>query len=64
MPARPDAPEDEGWLLGTVFDVEARRTLLTVFDARNVSAGPVAVAARDGVVPLGFHGLFRPRTAA
>ncbi|CAH0442634.1 carotenoid oxygenase family protein [Ralstonia pseudosolanacearum] len=64
VPAGPNAPEGEGWLLGTVFDVEAGRTLLTVFDARNVSAGPVAVAARDGVVPMGFHGLFRPRVAA
>ncbi|MEQ6352294.1 carotenoid oxygenase family protein [Ralstonia pseudosolanacearum] len=64
VPAGPNAPEGEGWLLGTVFDVDAGRTLLTVFDARNVSAGPVAVAAREGVVPLGFHGLFRPRAAA
>ncbi|KMW46867.1 carotenoid oxygenase family protein [Ralstonia insidiosa] len=59
VPASANAREGEGWLIGTVFDVDAGCTKLTAFDARNVSAGPVAVASLNGVAPLGLHGLFR-----
>ena len=45
--------------LRPAFDVDAGCTQLTAFDARNVSAGPGAMASLNGVAPLGLHGLFR-----
>jgi carotenoid cleavage dioxygenase len=60
VPASASAREGEGWLIGTVFDVDAGCTRLTAFDAQSVSAGPVAMASLNGVAPLGLHGLFRP----
>jgi carotenoid cleavage dioxygenase len=59
VPASATAREGEGWLIGTVFDVDGGSTRLTAFDAQNVSAGPVAMASLNGVAPLGLHGLFR-----
>ena len=60
VPASASAREGEGWLIGTVFDVDAGCTRLTAFDAQQVAAGPVAMASLNGVAPLGLHGLFRP----
>jgi carotenoid cleavage dioxygenase len=60
VPASATAREGEGWLVGTVFDVDAGCTKLTAFDARDVAAGPVATAKLSGAAPLGLHGLFRP----
>ena len=59
VPASASAREGEGWLIGTVFDVDAGCTKLTAFDAQRVAAGPVATASLNGVAPLGLHGLFR-----
>jgi all-trans-8'-apo-beta-carotenal 15,15'-oxygenase len=59
VPASASAREGEGWLIGTVFDVDAGCTRLTAFDAQHVAAGPVATASLNGVAPLGLHGLFR-----
>ncbi|CAJ0770997.1 carotenoid oxygenase family protein [Ralstonia chuxiongensis] len=59
VPASASAREGQGWLIGTVFDVDAGCTRLTAFDAQQVAAGPVAMASLSGVAPLGLHGLFR-----
>ena len=56
----PSARDRGGWLLGTSFDWEAGRTSLNVFDADDVSAGPVAVATLPYKLPLGLHGHFTP----
>ena len=50
--------EGDAWLVGTSFDAAAQRTRLSVFEARNVSAGPVALAELPYLLPLGFHGNF------
>ena len=55
-PAR--AGENEGWLLGTALDWRARATVLNVFEADAVEAGPVATAALPDPMPLGVHGRF------
>lgn len=49
---------DEGWLLGTIYDVRAGRRGLAVLDARHVGDGPLAIAWVDYGFPLGFHGTF------
>ncbi len=50
--------EDDGWLIGTVLDWQKGVTGLSAFDARAVSAGPVAQAWLPYPLPLGFHGTF------
>ena len=50
--------EDDGWLIGTVLDWKKGVSGLSVFDARAVSAGPVAQAWLPYPLPLGFHGAF------
>jgi all-trans-8'-apo-beta-carotenal 15,15'-oxygenase len=50
--------EGEGWLVGVGFDVGRQQTFATVFDALNLSAGPMAVARLPYWVPPCFHGNF------
>ncbi|MEC9345837.1 MAG: carotenoid oxygenase family protein [Pseudomonadota bacterium] len=52
------ADERGGWILNTVLDYAAGRTRLKVFEADNVSGGPVAVASLPYALPLGLHGTF------
>ncbi|MGE3923479.1 MAG: carotenoid oxygenase family protein [Lautropia sp.] len=55
---RPDAAEGDGWLVGTAYDFTRRRTLLSVFDATAVDAGPIAQARLPYGLPFGLHGAF------
>ena len=50
--------ETDAWLLGTVLNLTAQRTHLTVFDAAALGDGPVFEAALPYALPLGFHGNF------
>jgi all-trans-8'-apo-beta-carotenal 15,15'-oxygenase len=50
--------EGEGWLVGVGFDVGRQQTFATVFDALNLSAGPLAIARLPYWVPTCFHGNF------
>ena len=52
--------EDTGWLLGPFLDYERGASGIAVFDARQISAGPVARAWLDYPLPLAFHGNFSP----
>ena len=57
----PDATrqdEDSGWIVGTSLDFHAAQTRLSIFDARSLADGPVAVATLPYVLPLGLHGKF------
>jgi carotenoid cleavage dioxygenase len=56
VPRRPDAAEDDGFVLAVVFDGEARRSYLAIFDAQNVEREPLARLHLRGRVPMGFHG--------
>jgi carotenoid cleavage dioxygenase len=56
VPRRPDAAEDDGWMMGFVTDMRRNTTELVLLDASNVAAAPVAVIALPQRVPLGFHG--------
>ncbi|MFM6993293.1 MAG: carotenoid oxygenase family protein [Rhodoferax sp.] len=47
--------EDDGYLVGFMWDDLTARSYATVFDARNVAQGPVARIALPQRVPNGFH---------
>jgi len=49
---------DDGWLVGTVLDVDKQRTGLSVLDASRLEDGPLAMAWLPLAMPLGFHGWF------
>jgi len=50
--------EGEGWLVGVGFDAGRQQSFASVFDAQNLSAGPLALARLPYWVPYGFHGHF------
>ena len=56
VPARADAAEDEGWLVGLVVDTAGGTTDFTILDARAFEAPPVARVRLGHRIPPGFHG--------
>ncbi len=61
VPARPDADEDDGVLLGFVYDGGTDRSDLVILDAATLeTVGRVHLPAR---VPNGFHGNWVPTTS-
>ncbi len=54
--AGPDAGDDEGWLLGFVYDRARNASDLVIFDAQSISGEPVAKIRLPRRVPQGFHG--------
>ena len=60
MAPAPGAGEDEGWLIGFVYDRARDASDLMIFDAQRVSAAPVARIQLPRRVPQGFHGTWIP----
>lgn len=58
--ARPDSPEDDGYLLTLAHDTRRNKASLLVLDASRVSAGPVATVELDSFLSTGLHGTFVP----
>ncbi|WP_423195656.1 MULTISPECIES: carotenoid oxygenase family protein [unclassified Cupriavidus] len=56
VPRRADAEEGDGWLLATVYRGHEHRSDLVVFEAGDISAGPMATVQLSHRVPFGFHG--------
>ncbi len=56
VPARDDAEEDEGWVVGLVVYGADEVTDFVVLDARRFEAAPVAVVRLPHRIPPGFHG--------
>ncbi|WP_121967874.1 carotenoid oxygenase family protein [Leptolyngbya sp. BC1307] len=52
--------EDDGWLLLWLYNAEFHRTELAIFDAKEITAGPVATLKLKHHVPYGLHGSFTP----
>ena len=50
--------EGEGWLVGTAYNWKKQITSLSVFNANQLSDGPIATAELPYHLPLGFHGKF------
>jgi all-trans-8'-apo-beta-carotenal 15,15'-oxygenase len=60
VPRRNARSETDGYLLGVAQDTRAGVSVLSVFDAARVAAGPVALAALPYRTPHCFHGNFLP----
>lgn len=60
VPRHADAGEGDGWLLATIWRAAENRSDLAVFNAKDLSAGPVALIHLSHRVPAGFHGNWRP----
>ena len=58
MPAPGSAVEDDGVLMGYVFDPDAGRSELRILDAGSLE--DVASVSLPGRVPTGFHGNWLP----
>jgi len=58
VPNRADDREGAGFLIGTVLDLNRACTQVSVFDAMNLVAGPLASARLPYALPLGLHGSF------
>jgi len=54
----PTGKEGEGYLIGTALHVPSKRTCLNIFNANNLSSGPICRAWLPYHIPLGFHGNF------
>jgi len=60
VPRPGSSAEFDGWLMGTSINLLAGKTELHLFDARRVSAGPLASWQADVPLPVTFHGVFVP----
>lgn len=56
VPQSSDAAEGEGWLLAPVYRGAEDRSDLAIFNAQDITAGPVATVHAPRRVPFGFHG--------
>ncbi len=56
--AAPGNTPGKGWLIGTSYNWKKRRTALSVFNARHIGDGPIAIAELPYGLPLGLHGQF------
>jgi len=56
VPASDGAGEDEGWLLGFVYDATRDRSDFLILDAHDFLGPPVARVRLPVRVPFGFHG--------
>jgi carotenoid cleavage dioxygenase len=52
--------EDDGWLVGYVYDAATDRSDLVILDAHDFSAPAVATVHLPSRVPFGFHGSWIP----
>jgi carotenoid cleavage dioxygenase-like enzyme len=60
VPRSSDAPEGDGFLLTVVTSFETHKSSLFIFEALNITAGPVAKVRLNHNIPVGFHGAWRP----
>ena len=58
VPRRGARSETDGYLVGVAQDTRRAQTVMTVFDAHNIKAGPRALARLPYMSPLCFHGNF------
>ena len=58
VPRRHARVETDGYLVGVAQDTRRGQTVMTVFDAARVAAGPLALARLPYRAPHCFHGNF------
>ena len=59
-----DAREEPGWLLTLVYDMDADRSELDIFDAEGLANGPIARVPLRHHTPFSFHGSWAPARRA
>eukprot|EP00933_Yihiella_yeosuensis_P044821 TRINITY_DN40093_c0_g1_i1.p1 TRINITY_DN40093_c0_g1~~TRINITY_DN40093_c0_g1_i1.p1 ORF type:complete len:483 (-),score=79.27 TRINITY_DN40093_c0_g1_i1:349-1671(-) len=59
-PGAPGGAEDDGWLLGAMFDAGRNQSCLCVFDTKKFEQGPIGRIWLPHAVPHGLHGCFVP----
>jgi carotenoid cleavage dioxygenase len=60
VPSESATSEDDGWLMGYVYDASVDRSELVILDAHDFGAEPVARVHLPVRVPFGFHGSWIP----
>ena len=61
VPSERASSEDDGWLIGYVYDAATDRSDLVILDAHDFTAsGPIATVHLPTRVPFGFHGSWIP----
>jgi carotenoid cleavage dioxygenase-like enzyme len=60
VPSERATSEDDGWLMGYVYDAATDRSDLVILDAHDFTAPPVATVHLPVRVPYGFHGSWIP----
>ena len=60
IPRTAEAAEGDGYVLSVVYNYDSNMSDLCVFDARQISAGPIGRARLSHRVPISFHGTWRP----
>lgn len=60
VPAAGATAEDDGWLMGFVYDAATDRSDFVVLDAADITSAPVATVKLPRRVPFGFHGNWIP----
>jgi all-trans-8'-apo-beta-carotenal 15,15'-oxygenase len=59
--ARPNGTqEDDGWILLWLYNAASGRTELAIFNAQDITTGPIAKLNLKHHVPYGLHGSFTP----
>ena len=61
-PADNPKGEDDGYLVGFVWDGDAQRSKVYVMDAKNIAKGPVCKITLPEIVPNGFHATWVSQT--
>lgn len=59
VPRRGARSETDGYVVGVAQDTRRSQSVLTVFDAHNIKAGPLALARLPYRAPVCFHGNFQ-----
>uniref|UniRef100_A0A0G4FU10 Uncharacterized protein n=1 Tax=Chromera velia CCMP2878 TaxID=1169474 RepID=A0A0G4FU10_9ALVE len=60
LPALEERDEDDGYLLSFMFDGRKNSSSLVIFDARDITRGPISSLPLKAAVPHGLHGTFVP----
>ena len=60
VPSAAATSEDDGWLMGFVYDAATDRSEYVILDAHDFTAAPVATVKLPRRVPFGFHGNWIP----
>jgi carotenoid cleavage dioxygenase len=60
VPRTPDADEDDGWVLASVYDASTHKSDVVILHAQDFSGAPVATIHLPVRVPFGFHGSWVP----